>query len=177
MKRFLTFGCLAALLMALVFAVTACDSPVSKVDSSGNSQAEGQSAAQEKTVFNKGDAVKVDDVVMTVTAAKQWKSKNEYEKPESGKVYYMVTISLVNKGSEKADYNALNYKIQDADGNQTDEAFVTEVPSKMNSGSLAPGGKFTGNLVFEVPKSMKSLKLIMEPNMFSDQQVTINLTK
>lgn len=166
---------LALLAIGLMMSVVGCDAEVSSSGASGGS---GEPAAEaEKTEFAIGEAIKVDDAMMTVVSAKQFKPKSEFDTPSDGKVFYIVNVKIENGGTEPLDYNEFNYKIEDANGVQTDGAFVTDVPNKMNSGSLAPGGKLDSNLVFEVAKDMKGLKLVMEPNFFSTQQVKIILTK
>jgi hypothetical protein len=148
------------------------------VSSTGTSGGGSKPAAEAKTEFKVGEGIKVNEAVLTVVSAKQFTPTNEFDKPESGKVFYIVNMRIQNGGKTPVDYNEFNYKIQDANGVQKDAAFVgSEVPNKMNSGSLAAGGKIDANIVFQVPADMKSLKLIMEPNFFSKQQVTIVLTK
>lgn len=166
---------LAMLALCLVVPLAACDAEVSSTGKTGDAAAP---AAEEKTEFQLGEGIKVDDAVLTVVSGKKFKPSNSFDKPASGKVYYIVNLKIENGGKDPVDYNEFNYKIQDATGNQTNAAFLgSEVPNKMNSGSLAAGGKLNANLVFEVPKDMKGLKLVMEPNFFSKQQVTIVLSK
>lgn len=166
---------LAMLAVGIVVSLAGCDSSVSSTGTTSTGGDAAKPAA--KTEFAVGEGIKVDDSVLTVASAKQFKPKSEFDKPSSGKAFYIVNVKIENGGKDPLDYNEFNYKIQDANGVQTDGAFVTDVPDKMNSGSLAPGGKLNANLVFEVPKDMKGLKLVMEPNFFSTQQVLITLTK
>lgn len=164
----------ALLALGVAMSLAACDATVSSTGTTSGDKA----ATETKTEFALGEGIKVDDAVMTVVSAKQFTPSNEFDKPASGKVYYIVNIKIENSGSKPLDYNEFNYKIEDANGVQTDAAIIgSDVPNKMNSGSLAPGGKLDSNIVFEVPKDMKGLKLVMEPNFFSDQQVKIILTK
>lgn len=179
MKRAL-LALLAVVVAALVvLSLAGCDASVSSTGSSG-SGGSGSSSAQpaDKTSFNIGEGIKVDNSVLTVVSAKKFKPSNQFDKPSSGKVYFIVNLTIANGGTDAIDYNEFNYKIQDANGVQTDATILgSDVPNKMNSGSLAAGGKLNANIVFEVPKDMKGLKLVMEPNFFSKQQVLITLTK
>lgn len=163
--------------VAIMMLLMACGE--AEVSSSGTGGDTGgtEATAEEKTEFQVGEAINVDDSVMTVVSGQQFTPSNEFDKPSDGKVYYIVNIKIENNGTEPLDYNEFNYKIQDVNGVQTDAAFLgSDVPNKMNSGSLAPGGKLDANVVFEVPADMASLKLVMEPNFFSTQQVTIVMT-
>lgn len=165
---------IALMLVGVLMLIPACDATVSSSGTGTDGAAAPAEAA--KTEFQIGEAINVDDAVMTVVSGQQFPPPNEYMKPTDGKVYYIVNIKIENGGTEPLDYNEYNYKIQDANGVQTSTAFVTDIPNQMNSGSLAPGGKLDSNIVFEVPADMASLKLIMEPNFFSTQQVKIILT-
>jgi len=150
-----------------------------EVSSSGTAEDTGstEAAVEEKTEYQIGETITVDDAVMTVVSGEQFPAPNEYNTPEDGKVFYIVNITIENGGTEAIDYNEYNYKIEDANGVQTSSAFVVDVPNQMNSGSLAPGGSLNSNIVFEVPADMAGLKLIMEPNIFTTQQVKIVLTQ
>lgn len=159
--------------LVFVLLLTGCDASVSSGGSEGGSESK---AAEEKTEFKLGEAINVDDAVLTVVSGEKFTPKNEFSEPSDGKVFYIVNIKIENGGEKALDYNEYNYKIEDANGVQTSTAFVTDVPNPMNSGSLAPGGKLDANLVFEVPADMAGLKLVMEPNFFSTQQVKIILT-
>lgn len=133
-------------------------------------------APEQKTEFERNDKVQVGNLVFSVVDAKQAQSSNEYIKPQDGKVFYQVSLALENTGNEKQDYNAFSFKIEDATGNQKDATFGPDVSQPLNSGSLAPGGKTTGDILFEVPADMKGLKLIHEPNIFLKEQIKIKLT-
>lgn len=129
--------------------------------------------------YKVGDAVTIRDVAQTVNSAAKFNSKSEYTRPEDGKVFYVINITIVNQGDSASSFNPYDYKIEDANGVQTSyswQASSAGVKGDMSSGSLAPGGKLTANLMFEVPADMKSLKLVMEPSFWSNEQVKVTLT-
>lgn len=164
------------LCLFFILGFTACAQEVSKVG--GTEPAKPAQTPAEKPVrteYERADRVKIGDVVTQVTAAAQATPSNEYVKPEEGKVFYMVGLKIVNEGTQPENYNQFNYKMEDATGNQTNATYMGDIPTPLNSGSLAPGGFFSGNLVFQVPADMANLKLIIEPNIFSKQQVKIKL--
>lgn len=166
----------ALLVAGLMLGTVGCEAEVSPSGANGIDEPAAEVEA-EKTEFALGEPINVDDAVMTVVSGKQFNPTNEFEEPSDGKVFYIVNIKIENGGTVPLDFNEFNYKIEDANGVQTGTAFVTDVPNPMNSGSLAPGGNLDANLVFEVPKDMKGLTLIMEPNFFSTQQVRIILSE
>lgn len=174
MKRFIV---LLTVLVVASFAVGCSEADVASKGTADPASATAPAAQVElKSEYAVGEIIAIEDMEMTVVSAQDFAAPNEYEVPEEGKVYLIVNITLENKGDAAADFNAFNYKIQDANGVQTDTAFVTSVPNEMGSGSLAPGGKLNSNIVFEVPVDKVALKLVMVPNMFLDQQILVKLT-
>lgn len=126
-----------------------------------------------------GDVVTIRGVSHTVNTAAKFDSKSQYAKPDDGKVFYVVNVTIVNQADSARTFNPYDYKIENADGVQTNYSWFGSsagVKNEMSSGSLAPGGKLTANLLFEVPSDMKSLKLVMEPSFWLNEQVKITLT-
>lgn len=181
-------GCLIAALVATALAIVVLASCVSGLNnlasgpevtpaSGGGNPSTPQNSPTAPTTYAVGQPIQIGDVVMTVNSSQEFTPDNEFEKPNSGRIYYSVNLTLENKGSTPVSYNAYDYKIEDADGVQTDQAFVTSVENAMSSGSLAPGGKLNGvNVVYEVPVEKKELKFIAEPSPWSNKQVKVKLT-
>lgn len=167
----------ACLTAVFALALTGCSAAVSSQGTNPPAAGSDGSTPAAKDIFAIGEVIKIDDTEMTVHSAKKWTSPNGYSRPTKGSVHLLVNLTLQNKGSEKVSYNTFDYKVEDADGVQTAATFAIGVPKEMKSGSLAPQGKLTSNLLFEVPTNMKSLKLVMEPSFWSNQQVKVTLTK
>lgn len=132
------------------------------------------SNVNQPTEYKVGDVVKIDDYTMAVNKIERnWRSPAEYDKPESGKEYVLVEVTITNEGKKSISYNTFDFKIQDSNGVQKTEAF-TMATNKLNSGDLAPGGKITGNLVYDVPTGATGLKLLFSPT-FWGETVTVKL--
>ncbi len=126
------------------------------------------------TQYKVGDVIKIGDYTLTVNkATRNWQSPADYDKPEAGKEYVLVEVTITNEGKSSASYNTFDFKMQDSNGVQKTETF-TMADNKLNSGSLAAGGKITGNLVYDVPQDDAGLKLLFNPTFWS-QGVVINL--
>lgn len=52
--------------------------------------------------------------------------------------------------------------MQDSSGVQLTEDFSAISEGKLNSGSLASGGKITGKIAYQVPQDDKGLKLLFD---------------
>jgi hypothetical protein len=124
--------------------------------------------------FKVGQVIQMKDYQLTVNSVKKANAMG-YSTPDKGKEFITVNLTIQNKGEKEVSYNPLDFKIQDSDGNQTSETYVT-IENKLHYGSLASGGKVTGAIVFEVPKADTNLKLIYQPNVWLDnQRITVDL--
>lgn len=121
------------------------------------------SNTNQQTEYAVGDKIKIDDYTMTVNKIERnWQSPADYDKPEAGKEYVLAEVTITNEGKSSIPYNTFDFKMQDSDGVQKTETY-TMATSKLNSGDLAPGGKVTGNLVYDAVKDATGLKLLFSP--------------
>ena len=179
MKRSLVMLFVLALVVALA---AGCEA---QVESKGSGTSEATSsdeaaseapAAEGKSEFAVGETIGIDDGEYTVVSIADFPAPDEWSKPADGKVFLLVSMRIENKGEAPLDFNPYNYKIQDANGVQSDYTWSATPPNSMSSGALAAGGKLESNLLFEVPADKAGLKLVIEPNMFVEQQVLVKLT-
>ena len=133
--------------------------------------------AEEKTEFAVGEKATFDDKSITVTEVQRnYDTGNQFSQPESGKEFVIVTVNITNDGEGTLDYNTFNFKLQDSNGVQQNEAFSALSEGKLNSGSLAAGGKVTGKLAYEVPKDDAGLKLLYQDfSFFDNKAITFKL--
>lgn len=134
---------------------------------------------QQQTIFKIGDKVKIKNTVLTVTKVnKNWQSSNQFDTPSNpGDVYVIVTISLENQGSDTLDLSGFwDFKLQDGNGVIHDQGIGGIGLNKLNAGSLAAGGKTSGDVIFNVPKDATSnLTLQYQPLLSFSQPVVIEL--
>lgn len=133
--------------------------------------------AEEKTEFSVGETASFDDKSITVTdVQRNYDTGNQFAQPESGKEFVIVTVNIVNNSSSTLSYNSFEFKLQDSNGVQQNEAFTALAEGKLDSGSLAKGGKITGKLAYEVPKDDAGLKLLYQNfSFFDNQAITFSL--
>lgn len=131
----------------------------------------------EKTDFKVGETASFDDKSITVSdIQRNYDTGNQFAQPESGKEFVIVTVDIANNGDSTLDYNTFEFKMQDSNGVQQNEAYSALSEGKLNSGSLAKGGKVTGKLAYEVPKGDAGLKLLYQNfSFFSNKAITFNL--
>ncbi len=132
---------------------------------------------EEKTEFKVGETASFDNKTVTVTdVQRNYDTGNQFAQPESGKEFVIVTVNIINNSDKTLDYNTFEFKMQDSNGVQQNEAFSALTEGKLNSGSLAKGGKVTGKLAYEVPKDDAGLKLLYQNfSFFDNKAITFNL--
>lgn len=133
--------------------------------------------AEDKTEFKINEVATFDDKSITVTEVQRnYDTGNQFAQPESGKEFVIVTVNITNNSDSTLDYNTYEFKMQDSNGVQQSEALMALSDGKLNSGSLAKGGKVTGKLAYEVPKDDTGLKLLYQSfGFFDNKTITFNL--
>lgn len=132
---------------------------------------------EEKTEFKVGETASFDDKTITVTnVQRNYDTGNQYAQPESGKEFVIVTVAITNDSKTTLDYNTYEFKMQDSNGVQQSEAIMALSEGKLNSGSLAAGGKVSGKVAYEVPKDDAGLKLLYQNfSFFDNKAITFTL--
>lgn len=138
--------------------------------------------SNQKQVFKVGDEIKRGDAVISVTKVnKDWKSSNPFDKPQSpDNAFVVITVSLSNQGKSDMNLSGFwDFKLEDGNGVQRNEALGGIGLNKLSSGSitsLSPGGKITGDMIYEVSKSSATnLKLHYKPLFSFGDPATIEL--
>lgn len=133
--------------------------------------------ATEKTEFKIGETATFDKKSITVTDVQcNYDTGNQFAKPESGKEFVVVTVKITNESNSTLDYNTYEFKMQDSNGVQQNESITALAEGKLDSGSLAAGGKVTGKLAYAVPQGDKGLKLLYQSfSFFDNKTITFDL--
>jgi hypothetical protein len=119
-----------------------------------------------------GDVTELGDREFIVNSVRRSRGFG-YNTPKSGKEYVIVNVSIRNLGTGEVSYNPYDFKVQDANGAQEGITYAS-LDDSLNSGTLAPGGKVTGSMPFEVPVG-DNAKLIYQSSFWSNQRVVVDL--
>ncbi len=127
----------------------------------------GQEAGQEVDTMNlkPGQAVKLDNGLKV--SVKKVKKVKDYK----GKTYTRVKVAYKNTGKNEQSYSdALDWKGENKNGAQNSMGYFTNSkykgnPGSLDSGTLAAGGKVSGNIYFEG----KVVKVLYEGNLLSNK--------
>ncbi len=165
------------ILLAIVVSATSGGNKNDTATNSSDSNTSQNSKQEEKTEFKVGETATFDNKTITVTEIQRnYDTGNQFAQPESGKEFVIVTVNITNNGDSTLDYNTFEFKMQDSNGVQQSEAYSALTEGKLNSGSLAKGGKVTGKLAYEVPKGDAGLKLLYQNfSFFNNKAITFNL--
>ncbi len=86
-----------------------------------------------------------------------------YSRPETGKEFVVMAVTIKNIGDERESFNQLGFSLKDGKGVIRRTAFVVGIDNELHSGSLAPGGVVSGWLPFEIGRGDRTLTLIWSP--------------
>lgn len=156
---------LVALLGILMLLITACGgTPTAGPASSGSSSAAQSSSAAPKPL-NLKIGQSADYSGLTVTVVSAGKGPKDF----SGKPTYKISVTYKNTGTDSAAYNELDWALQDANGARTQNtAILSNSPTTLGSGNLAPGGSTSG-VVYYTPGASVA-KIVYQPSMFSGEE-------
>lgn len=147
------------ILVLIFIVISSSDSPKSSTNNQPSNQEE---------IFKIGDQVKRGDSVITVEKVnRNWQSSNQFDKPQNSEnVFTVITVSVQNNGNSDLNLSSFwDFKLEDANGVQRNEAIGGIGLNKLTSSAttLSPGGKISGDLIFEAPKDSTRLILHYKP--------------
>ncbi len=95
--------------------------------------------------------------------------------PKAGNEFIRVYITLMNTGNVEFPYNLKKFEIQDSNGVQHTGESLSELPYRIETGDLAPGGTLEGNIVFQIPQGDSGIGMVYEPFERNAGTVTVAL--
>jgi hypothetical protein len=85
-------------------------------------------------------------------------------RPQMGNEFALMNVTITNTSSQPINVNPLHFKSEDSNGVRIDARRATGQPDEITSGSIAPGGELTGNLVAEVAQGDPTINLVYLPS-------------
>ena len=125
-------------------------------------------------VYKMGDRVKLGDKIVTAYGVAKYTEPNQFMQPEENNKYMVVDISIENAGTGAISYNTLYFEFQDSNGYIYSRTIVSKEPY-FGQGTLQPGRKARGFIVYEVPKNSSGFELIFTSSGLNNGQIIINL--
>lgn len=128
-----------------------------------------------KTEYALGETVDIKGKQLTVLEVAKSPGL-EYDSPKEGHEFIIVTVKYDNNSEKDINYNSFDFELLNSQGQKTDSTFTTVGnETRLESGSLAPGGTVTGTVTFEAPVGDEGLYLIYKENLFSEKEIKIKL--
>lgn len=108
-------------------------------------------------------------LVLTILDFKEFESENDLYKPDKGNKFYYLEVEYQNNSKKEVSMNALDWKIKTPNGELLANDFEASLAldDKMKLKSLAPGGKSTGKIPFQLPAEAGSFEACYYSNAFS----------
>lgn len=172
----LVLGIIAVL--TAIITISIATAVVKELDDNGTlSKMADTSESTAATSYTVGQAIDVDSKKVTVTSVERnWQSGNQFITADSGNELVKVQVSIENNSKSQISYNTFDWKLQDSKGVIKDvDSSTFTVDGALNSGELAPAGKVSGFMVFQVPADDSGLVLSYNPSFFNDKKVEIKL--
>ena len=158
------------ILSCIFFLLAGCnDVKPEKVDK----ETTGEPHAKTET-YKIGDSVKAGNLIFTVNSTRTDEG-GEFIKPDEGKIYYMVDVTVENTGSESEAVSSLMmFKLFDSDGYNYSVTIGPETKGSVD-GEISAGRKLRGELAFEIPQDAEGLELEIDPSIFGNGQIIVKL--
>lgn len=129
-----------------------------------------------KKDFSKGETAKFGEYyeVKVNSITRDYVSTSRSYKPSEGKEYIVVNVSITNK--DDSDHYFSNSYLKINDNGETDSYSFAPVESKFSGSTIGDGETETGNIVYEVTKGSKNLKLQYETSTTDENYKSVKLT-
>lgn len=166
-------GCVGLVILVIIIAVVSSSSKKSNNTNGGN----GSSQTQTKTDYAVGETINLNDHQLIVNSVNpNYQSGNEVDVPQdSANSFVVVNVTLINTGSNDLLVNDFGFKLEDETGTQRDTAIIGSLNNQLQSVTLSPGGKTSGNLAFEAKTNSSKLILHYSGNIGNAGGVTVKL--
>ncbi len=177
---------LVLFIFVMITALGACGTQTTRTTASSSEATTSQAVASENTKVDENGwtkvnkVVTVEDIQYTVNAFKNGNGSGVF-KPEDGKTYCLIDITVKNNTKEEASLSSiLMFDLTDANGNSYDIsigglASLEEEKLAQLDGSVAASSERRGGLAYEVPENAEGLTLAIKEILGGgDQKVKLN---
>jgi hypothetical protein len=132
--------------------------------------------AQPTRIYNIGEVAKLKDRIVTVYSFENYQEPNEFLQPKPNNKYVAIEVGLENTSDHPIVYDSWDFVLEDKQGNTYSQAVAFRQP-KFSYGTLSPGAKVRGFIVYEIPKSTSELYLRYFSGPEKKEQVIFNLVR
>lgn len=160
--------------ISAVFGGGSNDEPKSSGDTKTTSSKK-EEKKETKKEFTQGEIVNFKGVEYSVTNVNKT-TGSDFDNAKDGYEYVIVTVKIENKSDKKISYNPYDWKMENSNGQEEDNAFTTvDSDTSLNSGDLNPGGVVEGTIAYEEPQGDAGLKLNYFDNSVFDEEASFKI--
>lgn len=169
----LGIGCGGLIVLIIVIAVVAGNGSSNKTPSSNSNQMK----TETKKEYTIGETINLKDHQLVVNSVDpNFNSSNMFDEPQSSENNFVaVNVTITNNGSKDLLVNSFGFKLEDETGTQRMTTIIAGLGDQLQSVTLSPNGKITGQLGFEAKKDSSKLVLRYSGGISSGGEVTIKL--
>jgi len=167
----LVLGCIGASALAFNAAKNVTSTTVSSVNTAVATTSSGNTPVPSSQHFAVGQVVKVGDTWdVSVNSVKTSKG-DQFSVPKSGNTYLIIDLTMKNISAQEQDVSSLiSFNLQDTTGLKYTETITTMSDIHPPDGKVEAGAPLRGQLVYEVPISMKDYTLSFQVDITSSGQ-------
>ncbi len=132
---------------------------------------------QVQTMFAVGDIIEIGDLTITVNEVTN-PPGDSFNKPDEGKVFVVVDVTIQNRGSEAASISSLlQMSLKDDTGQVYDLDLMASAASGGTApdGEIAPGETIRGQVGFQVPEDATGLVFVFDADVWGFGKVFVTL--
>lgn len=144
-------------------------------DSSTSSGSKTNAGSDQANLAKVGEAVTDEDLSFTVVSVDKEKTVgNSYTQKNAQGMFYIVTLKLENAGKKTVTFDSSMAKVVDSEGREYERSIDGQTAKGMSEGNvdlflqqIQPTLSYTGDLVFDLPETIKDPTLVVKGSMFS----------
>ena len=139
-------------------------------EENNNEAAEETEDIEEKEYYTVGDVIDDNGVLIKILSAGKYVSDNQFLQPEDGKIYYKVDFEFENTSDSEESISSIVSFDAYEDGYSISQSYVSD---ETVDGTIAPGKKLTGSLIYELNEGWQELEIDYETNIFSNKKIVM----
>jgi len=172
MRRFTSVLLCAGLLGILLLGCGETATPTKVGETgAGTSGAEGGSTTPATQAYKAGDKVKIGNMVVTLNKVRRLPNTTFNKPSDSKNIFVAADFTFENTGSEAENVSSLlQISMQDDSGYAAQQTIHTKAKT-LKEGEIGPGRKSSGEIAYEVPKSVKGLQILYDASLLDAGQI------
>lgn len=159
-------------IVLIIFSLALLGSVLANTEDDKGPQKVGADDGTQQTTFGVGDAVALNDIVVTLNDVSD-SSGSQYNKPADGNVFALCNFTIENNSNKEIAVSSLvsfRTYVDDTAVNMSMQA-VIDADNGQLDGTIAAGKKMVGTIGYEVPADYKELEIRFTPDFWNKTEI------